>query len=137
MLEGQNYLSQMGRFDVYKKDVLITSLFPEKRKYNSSQQITTEAAIYSTLLGDLYIAIGDQNELNEKLMDKLESGLTHLLAGSGLEFFSLVFSGLISVIRTLKESEICNFDNFINYNRIFFLKGLSIDLCCTIKLIIS
>ena len=30
MLEGQNYLSQMGRFDVYKKNVLITSLFPEK-----------------------------------------------------------------------------------------------------------
>ena len=32
MLEGQNYLSQMGRFDVYKKDVLVTSLFPEKKK---------------------------------------------------------------------------------------------------------
>ena len=37
-----------------------------------------------------------------KTHGQLESGLTHLLAGSGLVFF-LVFSGLISVIRTLKK----------------------------------
>ena len=71
-----------------KKMFLLLHFFPKKRKYNSSRQITTEAAIYSTLLGDLYIAIGDQNELNEKIHGQLESGLTHLLAGSGLEFFS-------------------------------------------------
>ena len=102
MLEGQNYLSQMGRFDVYKKDVLITSLFPEKRKYNSSRQITTEAAIYSTLLGDLYIAIGDQNELNENSWTT-RIWFNPFTSWIWIGVFFLVFSGLISVIRTLKK----------------------------------
>ena len=35
---------------------------PEKRFYNSGKQVTTEAAINSSLLGDLYIALGDVNE---------------------------------------------------------------------------
>ena len=35
---------------------------PEKRIYAVSQQPTTEAAIEPTLLGDLYIVIGDKNK---------------------------------------------------------------------------
>ena len=51
----------MGEFQIFKNGKFLKSLFPEKRFYNSSDQITTEAAIYSTIIGDLYIAIGDKN----------------------------------------------------------------------------
>ena len=33
--------------------------------YNTGKQVTTEASIHSTLLGDLYIAIGDNNSINK------------------------------------------------------------------------
>ena len=59
-IEGPNYISQMGVFKIMDdNNKIITTLKPEKRFYNSGSQVTTEAAIYSTLLGDLYIAIGD------------------------------------------------------------------------------
>ena len=61
-VEGPNYISQMGFFKIFSKDKLITILKPEKRFYNSGNQVTTEAAIYSTILGDLYIAIGDVHQ---------------------------------------------------------------------------
>ena len=35
---------------------------PEKRFYNSGKQMTTEAAINSSIFGDIYIALGDKNE---------------------------------------------------------------------------
>ena len=59
-IEGPNYISQMGVFKIIDdNNKIVTTLKPEKRFYNSGSQVTTEAAIYSTLLGDLYIAIGD------------------------------------------------------------------------------
>ncbi len=61
-IEGPNYLSQMGFFSVKKNNKQIKILNPEKRFYNTGQQFTTEAAIHSSLFGDLYIAIGDVHE---------------------------------------------------------------------------
>ena len=85
-----------------KKMFLLLHFFPKKRKYNSSRQITTEAAIYSTLLGDLYIAIGDQNELNENSWTT-RIWFNPFTSWIWIGVFFLVFSGLISVIRTLKK----------------------------------
>ena len=55
----------MGEFKIYKSGQFVKSLFPERRFYNSTERVTTEAAIYSTILGDLYIAIGDRNSLEK------------------------------------------------------------------------
>ena len=61
-VEGENYVSQMGFFDVSKNGKVINRMTPEKRFYNSGKQMTTEAAISSGIFGDLYIALGDKSE---------------------------------------------------------------------------
>ena len=67
-VEGENYISQMGLFDVSKDGKVLKRMTPEKRFYNSGKQMTTEAAISSGIFGDLYIALGDksENDPNEK-----------------------------------------------------------------------
>ncbi len=64
-VEGKNYLSQMGLFEIKKDDKFIKTMKPEKRFYNSGKQMTTEAAISSNIFGDLYIALGDKNLSNK------------------------------------------------------------------------
>jgi len=61
-VEGENYISQMGLFEVSKGENNIKRMTPEKRFYNSGKQMTTEAAISSGILGDLYIALGERSE---------------------------------------------------------------------------
>ena len=51
-----------GIFAVRKHNSDKIIMKPEKRIYAVSQQPTTEAAIEPTLLGDLYIVIGDKNK---------------------------------------------------------------------------
>ena len=63
-VEGENYISQMGIFEVSKGGNNIKRMKPEKRFYNSGKQMTTEAAISSGILGDLYIALGERSENN-------------------------------------------------------------------------
>ena len=42
-----------GLFEIYKNNKYIKTLTPEKRMYNANKQVTTEAAIHSTVFGDL------------------------------------------------------------------------------------
>ena len=56
---GPNYSAIMGHFSVRRNGHHITNLVAEKRFYYVSQQPTTEAAIHTTLAGDLYAVIGD------------------------------------------------------------------------------
>lgn len=56
-----NYESDYASFKLYKNNKFIKYIHPEKRHYNFGKQVTTEAAIHSTLLGDIYVAIGDKS----------------------------------------------------------------------------
>ena len=58
-VQGPNYQAMRGAFDVTRGDNFKLTLEPEKRTYANRGQPTTEAAIYSTFLGDLYAVIGD------------------------------------------------------------------------------
>lgn len=58
---GPNYRSQMGTVEARRDGDLITTLHPEKRWYTVQRQDTTEAAIHTMFLGDLYVALGEQN----------------------------------------------------------------------------
>ena len=57
----KNYESDFASFKLYKDNKFIKSIHPEKRYYNAGKQVTTEAAIHSTIFGDIYVAIGDKN----------------------------------------------------------------------------
>ena len=58
-IEGPNYLAERGRFDVTRDGRPVAELRPEKRFYPVSQTPTTEAAIHTTWLADLYAVVGD------------------------------------------------------------------------------
>ena len=101
-LEGPNYMSQTGIFEIYKNNEFLKIMKPEKRFYNSGKQITTEAAIHSTIYGDLYIAIGDQSLLtkNESWTSRIWFNPFTIWIWIGTLF--LVMGGGISLLRSYR-----------------------------------
>ncbi|MEG3768430.1 heme lyase CcmF/NrfE family subunit [Alteromonas sp. 14N.309.X.WAT.G.H12] len=57
--QGPNYTADVGVFDVYQGDKKLVHLEPEKRLYTVQKMPMTEAGIYSSLLRDLFIAMGE------------------------------------------------------------------------------
>ena len=57
--EGPNYAAERGRFEVARGGRPVAELYPEKRVYPVSGMPTTEAAIHTTWLADLYAVLGD------------------------------------------------------------------------------
>ncbi|NVO23620.1 heme lyase CcmF/NrfE family subunit [Donghicola mangrovi] len=58
-VKGPNYISTTGHVTVSKDGKLIANLDPEKRVYPVAKMPTTEAAIDSGFLRDVYVVIGD------------------------------------------------------------------------------
>ncbi|MCG8694017.1 MAG: heme lyase CcmF/NrfE family subunit [Minwuiales bacterium] len=58
-LPGPNYMSLVGTFTVTRDGEPVTVLQPETRSYPNPPMQTTEAAIRTTLGGDLYAVIGE------------------------------------------------------------------------------
>jgi len=58
-LRGPNYFVERGTFTVRHDGKVYTVMEPEKRKYFVQQRETTEAAIYTTFMKDLYVVLGD------------------------------------------------------------------------------
>ena len=59
---GPNYRSLAGRFAVSRDGRPITVLTPERRSFPVERQTTTEAAIHTTWLADIYAVIGEGDE---------------------------------------------------------------------------
>jgi len=57
--KGPNYGIVAGTFTVTRGGKAVVVMRPEKRVYDVSQRPTTEAAIHTMFLGDLYAVIGD------------------------------------------------------------------------------
>ena len=60
--QGPNYSREVGRFTVLEGDRQIAVLSPEKRLYPVQNMPTTEAAIRTTGLADLYVVLGDSDD---------------------------------------------------------------------------
>jgi len=58
-MQGPNYRADRGHFEVSKNGIPVASLFPEKRLYDVQDMPTTEAAIHTTGVADLYAVLGD------------------------------------------------------------------------------
>ncbi len=59
---GPNYTAIKGSFEVSKDGKLVRELNPEKRRYFSSGQMMTEAAIDAGFTRDVYVALGEPVE---------------------------------------------------------------------------
>jgi cytochrome c-type biogenesis protein CcmF len=57
--DGSNYLSRRGTFEVTRNGQPVATMHPEKRFFPVQGMPTTEAAIRTTILADLYIVLGD------------------------------------------------------------------------------
>lgn len=100
----ENYRSDFATFKLYKNKQFIKLLHPEKRYYNSGNQVTTEAAIYSTLFGDVYVAIGERNQNFTDYMSwttRIWFNPYVLWIWLGVLFMSI--GGIISLIKTYKK----------------------------------
>jgi cytochrome c-type biogenesis protein CcmF len=58
-LQGPNYTSDTATITVTRNGQLVAVQNPEKRLYSVQNMPTTEAAIHTTVMADLYTAIGD------------------------------------------------------------------------------
>ncbi len=56
---GPNYVADQGQFTVRKNGDLVTRLYPEKRLYNVSRNVMTEADLDPSPLRDLYVVLGE------------------------------------------------------------------------------
>ena len=56
---GENYLADRAHFVVTRDGDFVADLFPERRQYLVQPMPTTEAAIHSSFLADLYAVIGE------------------------------------------------------------------------------
>ncbi len=59
---GPNYSAQRGEFVVTRDGRPVARMFPEKRLYPVQQMPTTEAAIHTTWLADLYVVLDEPND---------------------------------------------------------------------------
>jgi len=60
-VQGPNYLASRGTFEVTKDGKAFAVMQPQKRQYKMPPMPTTEAAIQTTFLGDVYAVIGDES----------------------------------------------------------------------------
>ncbi len=58
-IPGPNYTVLRAHFSVTKQGRPVTDLYPEKRMYRQPPRPTTNAAIHTNFLGDLYAVVGD------------------------------------------------------------------------------
>jgi len=59
VINGPNYVADQATFEIYQGDALYKTVTPQKRRYNASGMVMTEAAIDSGVTRDLYIAMGE------------------------------------------------------------------------------
>ena len=60
--DGPHYSSMLAEIAVKKNGTAVATMFPEKRFYKKQQQPTTEVALRSTLLEDLYLVLGSYDD---------------------------------------------------------------------------
>lgn len=58
-VRGPNYIADEGVVAVTKNGRRVTEVFPQKRRYFSSDQVMTEAGISGNLWRDLYVSMGE------------------------------------------------------------------------------
>jgi len=61
-VQGPNYTAQVGAVEVTENGEPYTMLYPENRVYPVQGRPTTEAAIETTFLADLYVALGNKEQ---------------------------------------------------------------------------
>ena len=62
VVQGPNWVADQARMEILRDGQLVATVLPQKRKYNVSGQIMTEAGIHNRWDGDLFVAMGEPLE---------------------------------------------------------------------------
>jgi len=87
-----HYSSMLAEIEVKKNGASVATMFPEKRFYKKQQQPTTEVALRSTLIEDLYLVLGSYDD---------KSGLMTLIVFVNPLVNWLWIGGLVMVLGTV------------------------------------
>jgi cytochrome c-type biogenesis protein CcmF len=92
--QGPNYSYERGQFAVLRDGAQIAVMEPEKRQFFVQTMLTTEAAIRTTLMADLYVVLGDSGEDGSWAVRIYYNPLVPWIWGGCL---MMVFGGLVSL----------------------------------------
>lgn len=92
--QGPNYTYERGRFSVLVDGEVIAIMEPEKRQFFVQTMLTTEAAIRTTLMADLYLVLGDAGANGSWAVRIYYNPLVPWIWGGCL---MMVFGGLVSL----------------------------------------
>ena len=101
--EGPNYFLERAQFDVFRNGKYLRSMSAERRFYPVRGMQTTEAGIWTSLKGDLYLVIGERNEERGAVVRAWYNPFAvWLWIGTGI----MAFGGLIAALprRAPKQS---------------------------------
>jgi len=93
--QGVNYSATQGTFQVSRNGRDVVTLIAEKRQYTVRQTPTTEAAIYTLFMGDLYAVIGDPDGDDGGYVTRLY--YNPLVAWMWVGSLIMMFGGVISI----------------------------------------
>jgi cytochrome c-type biogenesis protein CcmF len=92
-LTGANYTGSTGSFRVSRAGAAIVQLQSEKRNFQPGGMSTTEVGLYQTLMGDLYVVMGDATNDGGRAMRVYFNPLVSLIwAGAAIMFAGGIFS---------------------------------------------
>ena len=92
--KGPNYDAVQANFIVEDKNGKSFNLNPEKRRYSTRGQITTETAIYVTPIRDIYLTIGDQLEDGSWIVNVQ---INFLIRWIWFSAFLMAFAGVVLI----------------------------------------
>ncbi|MEM1275656.1 MAG: heme lyase CcmF/NrfE family subunit [Pseudomonadota bacterium] len=93
--DDRNFITEFARFTLLRDGQEVANMCPEKRFYPVQQQPTSEAAINSGLLRDVYLVLGDQQTDGEAWA--VRSYWKPLANWIWLGSFIMAFGGLVSL----------------------------------------
>jgi len=101
--ETDNYSSETLEMEMYRDDVLLSTIAPEKRFYFASEQPSTEVDIYSTLREDIYAVLSGMNNEGTKVIVQVYRNpfVTLVWIGS----FIMAIGTLFAMIPNLREKK--------------------------------
>jgi cytochrome c-type biogenesis protein CcmF len=104
--EEHNYITRRATIDITRDGILITTLTPELRFYAVRNMQTTEAALHSTLLRDLYLVLGEATYARDESESVLGLRLYVTPAQQWLwiGFLLAAMGGFVALIAALRSS---------------------------------
>ena len=93
-LVGANYTGRVGHFLVKQGDREVVNLMSEKRNFQPSGMATTEVGLLQTLLGDVYVVMGDETADGSRAMRMYFNPLVNFIWIGALIMF---FGGMLSL----------------------------------------